>query len=137
ERILLRKIIGDGLHAGIVEIFLVRIRRVLSGGGGVVKCADDLGLALGGGGFAAGLGQADEKLIVVRGAIALNAGVAQARSVQVGANLVDVRRGGKTDISVGATAEVHAQRDVVPEQHREYAGDAEDEREAEEMPLLA
>ena len=37
---------------------------------------------------------------------------------------------------LGTALEVHAPRNAMPEQHAEHAGDREDQREAEEVPLL-
>ncbi len=43
---------------------------------------------------------------------------------------------GKFDADDGAAAKVHVQRQAMPEEDGEQAGNAEDEREAEEIPLL-
>ncbi len=45
--------------------------------------------------------------------------------------------GGELDADDGAAAEIDVEREVVPEEDGEKAGNAEDQREAEEIPLLS
>ena len=83
------------------------------------------------------LRQADQDLIVASFAVLLNAGILQANAIQVATNFVEVGRLRELDVSVGAAAKINPERNTVPGNHRNDAGDAEDEREAEEVPLLA
>ena len=53
------------------------------------------------------------------------------------AHPVGVSRLVRLDIDQGAALEVDTAWNAMPEKHREYARDAENEREAEEIPLLA
>ena len=61
----------------------------------------------------------------------------QARAIHVLADLVEVRRLGELHVDQRSAAELHAQRNVVPEQHGADSGDAEDQREGKEIPFLA
>ncbi len=70
------------------------------------------------------------------GAVGLDAGIVDAGTVGRLANSVRVRRLLKLDIDQRAAAEIDAQIDVVPEQNREDARHAEDQRKGEEVPLL-
>ena len=80
--------------------------------------------------------QGDQNFVGSGVAIALYAGILQPGAVQIAANLVVVGGGGGFQVNVGAALEVHSQRNAVPEHHAEDAGHAEDQREAEEIPLL-
>ena len=60
----------------------------------------------------------------------------EAGLVDCGADVVGVGLSGKLDADDGAAAEVDVEREMVPEEDRQQAGNAEDEREAEEIPLL-
>ena len=68
---------------------------------------------------------------------AVDDGVVDAGFIHGGADVVFV--GGLIEAhgDVRATLEIHALRDAVPEEHAEDSGYGEDEREAEEVPLLA
>src|SRR5262245_53467886 len=57
--------------------------------------------------------------------------------VQDVANLFVVWGIGKTHVDLRTTCEIHAQGNAVPKQHGKDAGHAEDQRKAEEPPLLS
>ena len=82
------------------------------------------------------LGQRDDDLVVGRWTIALDPGIVDARAIRSSANLVDVRRLVKLHVDQRSALEVHPERNAVPEQHRQQAGHAENQREAEEVPLF-
>src|SRR5207253_8030892 len=80
--------------------------------------------------------QLDYDFILHGVAIALDRGVVQSHLVQIAANRADVRGIHKLHVDQGAATEIHAQRNAVPEQHGKNASHAEDQREAEEVPLF-
>ncbi len=61
----------------------------------------------------------------------MNAGAVQRR-----ADVVLIRRAVELHRDLGSAAEVDTQRNVVPEQHAQNAGDRKNQGEAEEVPLL-
>ena len=79
----------------------------------------------------------DQHLIVRCRTEALDARIVQPGLVQLLPDMVEVRRLRELHIDQRAAAKLHAQRNVVPEQHGTDSGDAEDQREGEKVPLLA
>jgi hypothetical protein len=61
----------------------------------------------------------------------------QAGFIQVGTDIWDVWGINEFHVHQRAAAEINAQRDLVLEKHGKYASHAEDQREAEEVPLFA
>ena len=53
------------------------------------------------------------------------------------ADLVEVRRLRELHIDQGSPAELNTQRNAMPEEDGRKSGDAEDQREGKEVPLLA
>ncbi len=64
-------------------------------------------------------------------------GILQAGAIQFGANGIHVGLLGELNVHDGAAAEIDAERNVMPEQHGSDAGEGEDQRESEKVPLLA
>ena len=121
---------------GVADVVQV----LLAGGDGIsgLQGADDGVLALIERRLAGFLdAQVDQDFVVGGRAEALDAGIVQAGAVHVVANLVEIGRLRELDVDQRAAAEVHTQRNVMPEQHGTDAGDAEDQREGKEIPLLA
>jgi len=57
--------------------------------------------------------------------------------IESAAHLIEVWFLGELHVDQGATLEVDAKRDAVPEEDGEKPGDAEDQRKPKEVPLLA
>ena len=132
HRVLLHQVLLQAGLAGVVQVLLAG-GRILG-----LQSTNDRVLALIERRFAGLLhAEINQHLVVGRRPVGLNLGIVQTGAVHVGANLVEVRRLRELDVDQRAAAELNAQRNVVPEQHGEDSGDAEDQREGKEVPFLA
>jgi hypothetical protein len=61
----------------------------------------------------------------------------QTGAIKGAADFGVIRLISKLEVHKRAATEINTQRNLVPEEHGEDAGHAEDQREAEEVPLLA
>ena len=81
--------------------------------------------------------EVNQHLVVGGRSVGLDLGIVQSGAVHVRANLVKVRRLRELHVDQGSATELNAQRNMVPEQHGEDSGNAEDQREGKEIPFLA
>ena len=63
------------------------------------------------------MSEVDQHFVVAGRAEALDLGILQPGAVQLGADLVEVRRLRELHVDQRAAAELHAERNAVPEQH--------------------
>ena len=128
------KVVTDGIFANVVQ---VSVEILLRAGRIGFKCPNDLIFALG---YictrSRALGQVNQDFIGI-GAITLDAGAMDACPVEYRADVILIGLLGKLHIHQRAAPELHSQGDAVPEKHGKQASHAEDQREAQEIPLLA
>src|SRR5260221_4081970 len=106
-------------------------------GHGALQRLNDLVLAAGEIGFAGVLQVQSNENFVRSLAESLNARAVQSSLVQGCADRLFVRLIHELHLNVSASAKIQTERDSVPEEHGKNAGNAEDQREAEEVPLFA
>src|ERR1700694_2183605 len=130
ERVLLQKIIRDGQGTGVVEILLAR-------DGLAFKCLNNLGFALVESLFAGLLNiERDQHFVVGGGPVSLDAGIFQAGALDLRMDGARIRRVCILHLDQRSATEVHTQRDAMPERHGKHSGNAEDQREGQEVPLF-